>query len=157
MSAADLYQELIVAHAKAPRYPAIPEGVLIVRRDNPMCGDRVDIGTIVEGSKLISVGVVIRGCALCVASASMMSEAVTGMHLEPIRSLTAQFIASLNKPTNQQADKQTKTEISQATVSLGELDAFQGVRQVPSRKKCATLPWEALLTALNDFPPQHER
>ncbi len=148
MSAADLYQELIVAHAKVPRYPAIPEGASITRRDNPMCGDRIDIGTIVLGSKLISMGALIRGCALCVASASMMSEVVTGMHIESIHSLAAQFIASLDKQT----DKQTTAKINQTAVSLGDLDAFQGVREVPSRKKCATLPWEALLAALNDSP-----
>ena len=129
----DLYQELILDHYKNPRHAAkIPEERVLVDEQNPTCGDHIRMTAAVQGDKLEDVSIECSGCAICTASASMMSERVVGQSLTEIRAFTSRF----------QAMMRGGEEISDD--DLGDLAALKGVRKFPMRVKCATMPWHAL-------------
>jgi nitrogen fixation NifU-like protein len=137
MSAAELYQETIVDHSKAPRNAVIPDDVdAKVRGSNPICGDRVDVGVRMGDGVIVEVAVTARACALCVASGSIMTELVSGRDVSAVRDLAERFEADLDPGADDGAD-------------LGELVSFRGIRRFPSRKGCALLPWHTLLDALS--------
>ena len=139
MSAAELYQKTIVDHAKGPRNAVLPRQIdASVRHHNPVCGDRVDVGVLLRAGVIREVGAVARGCALCVASGSIMTELVHGANVAAVRALARRFAADLAADGAGDADD----------TALGALVAFRGIRQVPSRRACAMLPWDALLDAI---------
>jgi nitrogen fixation NifU-like protein len=136
MNARDLYQAAIMEHARAPRRAAMPDPAdAAARRSNPLCGDRVDVGVRLVDGVIADAGAVVKGCALCVAAGSMMSERVIGADLAAVQAL----VASLDRLL--EPAERIDTE-------LGELAVFEGVRQHPSRRRCVTLPFEALVEAL---------
>lgn len=135
MNARDLYQSTIMEHARAPRRAAMPASVQApVRRHNPLCGDRVDVGVVIEGGAIADIGVAVRGCALCVAAGSMMAERAIGADRAAVDGLAAAVESLLE---------------GEATgAELGDLEVFEVVRRFPSRKRCVTLPFEALKEAV---------
>lgn len=136
----DLYRDLILDHARSPRhFGRIDEPTHTAEGVNPLCGDKLkmyfcidDQGTILdarfEGS----------GCAISIASASLLTDALSG---RSIRSAREYFEAMINLLTGEVDDI--------SNLDLGKLIALQGVRDFPSRVKCATLAWHALNCALN--------
>ena len=135
----DLYQEVILEHGRRPRHMRRLEPAdAVAQGDNPMCGDRVEVrlrygagGTVAEAAFEA------RGCAISVASADLMAETVTGQGPEDIRALAARFDAMVRTGA-----------CPDCTDRLGTLRPLAGVHDYPSRIKCATLPWNALLSAL---------
>jgi len=130
---ADLYQALIMDRTKNPRHAGKPaqyqaEG----EGDNPMCGDHVHV-YVGEGTQVSHVS---RGCAIMVASAELMADAVAGLTPAQIAQRRAAFEAVVNTGA--------------ADPSLGELNALAGVSEYRSRVRCATLPWSALAQALGE-------
>ena len=133
----DLYQDLVLEHKRAPRH----FGVLAAptheaQGRNPQCGDEVRVQLRVEGDRVRDIAFSGQGCAICVASTSMMTEAVLGEEVEAARALQQRFRAMLTG----QAEPGERP--------LGKLESLAGVRDYPSRVKCALLGWHALMHAL---------
>lgn len=132
----DLYQDVILDRGRKPRH-----GLRLdvfdadARGDNPMCGDRVQVFVRHEGDAVAALGFEARGCAISIASADLMAEAVIGHSDAEITDMASRF-----------ADMARSGETSDP--SLQTLRPLAGVHEYPSRIKCATLPWAALTAAL---------
>lgn len=135
-----LYQAVIVDHDRAPRNAGpLPTATHHATADNPLCGDEVTVHLALAADRTITdVRFEARGCALARAAASLMTERVR--HLDPVaaRALAARF-ARFVRADATPAD----------AADLGDLAAFIGVRTFRSRQACATLPFRALLAALD--------
>jgi nitrogen fixation NifU-like protein len=133
----DLYREVILEHYKSPRNRGrLPEPDVATRGHNPLCGDDVEISLDVEDGAVQDIRFLGRGCAISQASASMLTEAVKGKSLTEARQLVAGFKAMMRG--------ETPTD-----VNLRDVEALQGVRNVPVRIKCAMLAWTTLEEALD--------
>ena len=135
----DLYQEVIVDHNRSPRNFGKPEGYnRIAEGFNPLCGDRLTLYLSVDDTDTIEdIAFEGEGCAISVASASLMTERLKG---QPVSEAEALFGSFRNLVTK--AD-------SEPSADLGKLAALAGVRKFPARVKCATLCWHALESALD--------
>lgn len=131
----ELYQEVILDHNKRPRNKGILEAPS-ARADgyNPLCGDTVSLTLVLEGDWVKDILFEGVGCAISTASASMMTEAVKGKRIDEALELVSAF--------------QTLVTGGEASSELGDLELLGGVREHPSRVKCATLPWHTLRAAL---------
>jgi nitrogen fixation NifU-like protein len=135
----ELYQQLVVEHKRAPRnFGTLDAPTQQARGRNPQCGDEVRVQLRVEGGTLRDIRFDGQGCAICIASASMMTEAVRGRDLAAARELQQRFRAVLTG------------EMEPQDAHLGKLASLAGVRRYPSRIKCALLGWHALMHALAD-------
>lgn len=134
----DLYQEIILDHYKRPRhFRVIPDDEAMVDEENPTCGDHIKLVARVEDGKVSSVEVECQGCAICTASASIMTEKTIGRPVEEVRDLIAQFNEMMRGGPELSDDE------------LGDLVALKGVRKYPLRIKCATMPWHALRVVID--------
>jgi nitrogen fixation NifU-like protein len=138
---AGLYQELVLDHKRAPRHFGHLEAPThSAQGTNPQCGDDLQVDLRVEDGRLRDIAFSGQGCAICVASASMMSEAVIGRDVAAAVALQQRFRSVL---TGQREAEEA---------NLGKLISLAGVRRYPSRIKCALLGWHALIHALTDEP-----
>lgn len=134
-----LYQELVVEHKRAPRhFGTLAAPTHQARGRNPQCGDDVQVQLRVEDGRVADIAFDGQGCAICIASASMMTEAVLGRDLELARDLHQRFRAVLTGKAEPEA------------AQLGKLESLAGVRRYPSRIKCALLGWHALMHAIGE-------
>ena len=139
MSAATdaLYQEVVLEHKRAPRhFGPLAAPTHESRGRNPSCGDEVQVQLKLEDGVVRDIGFTGQGCAICMASTSLMTEAVLGREQEAARALHQRFRAVLTG------------EAQPDEASLGKLVSLAGVRAYPSRIKCALLGWHALMHAL---------
>jgi nitrogen fixation NifU-like protein len=144
-----LYQEVILDHAKHPRNAALVEQhTCKAQGNNPMCGDRVTVTAEVAGDgRLANIGFEGKGCAISIASASMMTEALKGQSRETARRL---FEAVHDLCTGKVEAEAVKDSMGPDVAdSIDKLASLSGVRQFPVRVKCATLPWHALISCLD--------
>jgi nitrogen fixation NifU-like protein len=133
----DLYREVILEHYKSPRNRGrLTEPDVATRGHNPLCGDDVEISMDVEAGTVHDIRFLGRGCSISQASASMLTEAVKGKSIAEARQLVAGFKAMMRG--------ETPTD-----VNLLDLEALQGVRNVPVRIKCAMLAWTTLEEGLD--------
>jgi len=139
----DLYRELILDHARSPRHFGKLDGVSHQAEGiNPLCGDKLRLYLKIGPDQTISaVNFEGSGCAISVASASLLTETVNGLSTERALDYYANVVALLTG-----ADAAT----SETRLDLGKLKALEGVREFPSRVKCATLAWHALHSAINN-------
>jgi nitrogen fixation NifU-like protein len=134
----ELYQEMILEHNKRPRNFRVPEEHNHKAEGyNPLCGDRLTLYLRVDKGVLRDVGFQGKGCAISKASASMMTMAVVGKTKEETEALFEKFHKML-------AGEITPVE----KAALGKLEVFGGVREFPTRVKCATLAWHTLRAAI---------
>jgi nitrogen fixation NifU-like protein len=135
----ELYQEVILDHGRRPRHGhRLACFDVSARGDNPMCGDRMEVFVKLDtAGRVEQTGFEARGCAISVASADLMADVVQGLTPADVRALSLRF-AELVKTGR--ADDGGVLEV---------LRPLAGVHEFPSRVKCATLPWHALLAALN--------
>ena len=134
----ELYQEVILEHGRNPRHQRrLDPFDAAAKGDNPMCGDRVEVRVRMAGGLLAETGFEARGCAISVASADLMAEAVTGRSPAAVRDLAARFRAMLRTGA-----------CPDCAADMAPLLPLSGVHEYKSRLKCATLPWDALLGAL---------
>jgi nitrogen fixation NifU-like protein len=135
----ELYRELILDHAKSPRHFGKLEGATHSADGiNPLCGDKLKLYfRLDEDMRIADACFEGSGCAISVASASLLTETVTGMSATEA---TDFFHAVTDSLTGRSTT---------APIDLGKLRAFQGVKEFPSRVKCATLSWHAMNAALN--------
>lgn len=135
----DLYQEVILDHSKNPRnFGEVDDANRQARGNNPLCGDRVSVYLTVDGDHIHDAHFDARGCAISIASASMMTEMIKGKTIEQAKSLFDRFHALVTSDATGEADE-----------DLAELASLSGVRAFPTRIKCATLAWHAMSAALD--------
>jgi nitrogen fixation protein NifU and related proteins len=143
-----LYQETILDHGKSPRnFRVVEHHTCKAQGNNPMCGDRVTVTARVSpGGVLEDVAFEGKGCAISIASASMMTDALAG---QPVHVAEALFNAVQDLCTGRLDMDQAKAAVPAALGdSVEKLASLSGVRQFPVRVKCATLPWHALMSCL---------
>jgi nitrogen fixation NifU-like protein len=132
----DLYQEVLLEHKRHPRnFGRLQCAHHGATGHNPLCGDTVSLHVADEGDVLADIAFEGQGCAICIASTSLMTEAVKGRPLAEVRRLSAAVHDMLTREA-------PPDETQEA--ALGKLAALQGVRRFPSRIKCAMLGWRAL-------------
>lgn len=135
---AELYQQVILDHNKAPRnYHAMPDATKKADGENPLCGDRVTVFLRLKDEVIEDVSFQGQGCAISKASASLMTASLKGKTLAEAEATFGEFHSMV---TGEPADTQ----------KLGKLAVFSGVRDYPSRVKCATLAWHTLHAALKE-------
>ena len=139
----DLYQEVILDHGRRPRHAQRLEAFdATAKGDNPMCGDRVQVWVKLDADTIGQIGFEARGCAISVASADLMAETVQGRGKADTRALFEAF-----------RDHGPHRHLPGLRAGLAEpmerLAPLSGVHEYPSRVKCATLPWHALIAALD--------
>jgi nitrogen fixation protein NifU and related proteins len=135
----DLYQELILDHKRHPRnFRDMPDATRTVDGHNPLCGDQLRLFVKVADGRVEDVSFIGVGCAISMASASMLTEAVKGKTVEQARRLFADM-------HNLLTSEHPRTD----PAGLGNLGALAGVHEYPMRVKCATLSWHTLDTALS--------
>lgn len=136
----DLYQEVILDHGRRPRHgQRLAAFDVTAKGDNPMCGDRVQVFVCHDDAgRIAAAGFEARGCAISVASADLMAETVTGHTDAEVRELAARF-----------RDMARTGAAPGDDAAMERLRPLAGVHEFPSRVKCATLPWHALLAALD--------
>jgi nitrogen fixation protein NifU and related proteins len=133
----ELYQELILEHSKAPRnYREIALATGKAEGYNPLCGDRFTVFVRIEGDSIRDVAFQGSGCAISKASASLMTQSVKGKTKEQAKKIFEQFHRTVTGNHNRDS------------AELGKLGVFAGVRNFPTRVKCATLAWHTLQAAL---------
>nr|WP_294526561.1 SUF system NifU family Fe-S cluster assembly protein [uncultured Rhodopila sp.] len=139
----DLYQDVILDHGRKPRHAQrLAAFDATAKGDNPMCGDRVEVWVKFDGDRLGRVGFEARGCAISVASADLMAETVQGRGKADTKALFEAFRTL--------ARTGACPDCGQALAEpLERLAPLAGVHEYPSRVKCATLPWHALIAALD--------
>lgn len=139
---AELYQEIILDHNHRPRnFRVIADADRRIEAFNPLCGDRLTLYLKLEGDRIADISFQGEGCAISMASVSMLSERLKGMNVGDAQALFETVHQLLTSEQHQAMPE-----------DLGELEALAGVRKYPMRIKCATLSWHALKAALN-----HER
>jgi nitrogen fixation NifU-like protein len=140
----DLYQEVILDHGRRPRHGhRLAAYDVTAKGDNPMCGDRVEVFVkLADDGSIADTGFEARGCAISVASADLMAETVRGRSKSDTRALFETFREMVRTGTCPQHD-------ALFDEPLDRLAPLAGVHEYPSRVKCATLPWHALVAALD--------
>lgn len=139
----DLYQELILDHGKRPRnFHNLEQPTCSVEGYNPLCGDHFTVHLEMDGDKISDVAFEGAGCAISTASASIMTQALKGKTREDARVLFKKFHSMV---TNEPLEANLPDE-----PGLGKLEVFAGVREYPTRVKCATLAWHTLNAALEN-------
>lgn len=133
----DMYRDIIMEHYRYPRgHKEIIDPDLINGGQNPACGDEIEVKVKMDGDKVGDVSVDCVGCAISVASGSMLAEVVEGKTIEEIKKISAVVKALL------------KGEEITEDMELGDLEALKGVRNFPVRVKCALLSWTTLVDAI---------
>ena len=134
-----LYQEVILDHNKKPRnYGTLEHASHHAQGHNPLCGDHLSVALQLQGETIDQIAFHGESCAICKASASMMTAAVKGKTREQAQALTREFLAMATG----------KLDLAQPN-QIGRLAVFAGVRDLPTRVKCAILPWHTLQAAFN--------
>ncbi len=136
----ELYRELILDHARSPRhFGRLENATHEAAGINPLCGDKLRLYLQVDDDNRIEdTSFEGTGCAISVASASLLTDTIIG---QPVDKAEAYF-ESVTK-------RLTHGEPAELDQNLEKLRALDGVREFPSRVKCATLAWHALHSALN--------
>lgn len=143
MNLDSLYQEVILDHAKNPHnYGELDPCDGHGHRLNPTCGDTVDVYLTLDNEKRIEqVTFKGQGCAISQASASMMTDIIRGKTLDEAHKALRDFQGKM-------MDKDAEFVFDEP--AMEELEALQGVRQFPTRIRCATLAWHTLEDALSE-------
>jgi len=140
----DLYQEVILDHGRKPRnLRRLDDADRSARGDNPMCGDRMELFLKLspDGERIADAAFQGRGCAISVASASLMTETVRGKSRAEAREMSDRFRTLAMTGACPDCGGAIAEEMER-------LQALSGVHEFPSRVKCATLAWHTLNAAL---------
>ena len=143
MDLKQLYQDIILEHGKSPRNLGKCEGYNHEAKGyNPLCGDKVHVYLKLDNRKKVeSLTFEGDGCAISLASASIMTELIKGKSFEVAREIMNAFLNMIKKTSEIQSnhlDKDQKTKLM----------SLSGVKQFPMRVKCATLSWHTLVSAM---------
>jgi nitrogen fixation NifU-like protein len=139
MDLKDLYRDVIVDHNRNPRnFREMPDADRRADGFNPLCGDKLTVFVKLDGDRISDVSFQGSGCAISVASASLLTESVKGKAVPDAERLFGKM-----------HDLLTRDDADVDVESLGKLGALSGVREFPARVKCASLCWHTLEAALH--------
>ena len=143
MDLKQLYQDIILEHGKSPKNRGKCEGYNYNAKGfNPLCGDKVHIYLKLDSKKKVEgLSFEGEGCAISLASASIMTELVKGKSFEEVKEIMSAFMNMVRKTSEIQSnylDEDQKTKLM----------SLSGVKQFPMRVKCATLSWHTLVSAM---------
>ncbi|MDJ0929325.1 MAG: SUF system NifU family Fe-S cluster assembly protein [Gammaproteobacteria bacterium] len=134
----DLYRNTVLEHSRTPRnFGRIDDADRQAEGHNPLCGDKLTVYLKIPGDHIDTVHFEGVGCAICMASASLMTEVVAGQSIDAARNTSESVLGTFADPDRD------------AENLPGQVPALAGVRSYPSRIKCATLPWKTLIQALS--------
>lgn len=134
----ELYKQAVVEHSKHPRNEGpLPEANAEATTINPLCGDKVTVRAVVDDGRIVTLRFQGRGCAIAMASASMMSELLEGRSVEEALETATTLTAVV-------AGEQEGPDDAEHPIAR-----LRGVRAFPARRRCATLAWETLEQALS--------
>jgi len=137
MDLKDLYRDVIIDHNRRPRnFGRLEKPDAHAEGFNPLCGDRLDLYVALDGDRIRDLSFEGKGCAISVASASLMTEALKG-----------RTRAEAHRYFEEMHNLLTRVNFN-PTLELGKLAALSGVREFPVRVKCASLCWHTLNAAL---------
>ena len=137
----DLYQEVILDHNRRPHnFRVIDNASAKQEGYNPLCGDRLTLFLTLDGEVIKDAAFQGTGCAISKASASLMTDALKGKTVPEARELFDRFHEMIT------------SEPGTPTADLGKLSVFAGVREFPTRIKCASLAWHTMKAAVADDP-----
>lgn len=137
----NLYKQVILDHSRQPRnFGDLPGATLTEGGHNPSCGDQVQVQVQLDGPVIRQARFTGKGCAISVASASLMTQAIQGRTTDEARELSRAFSHMIRTGETDEA--------------LGDLSALQGVHTLATRTKCAALPWQTLDVLLAGAPPE---
>lgn len=140
---AQLYHEVIVDHGKNPRNFGALKNALELQGLNPLCGDQMTLYLRIGQDRIVDAKFSGQGCAISMASCSLMTQAVKGKTVAEAKALFEAFHGLLMK----------EQALENVEAILGKLAILQGVAEYPSRVKCASLGWHTLNALLDG---QHE-
>ena len=144
MELKELYQEIILDHAKNPRNKGKCDGYSHdAKAHNPLCGDKVHIYLKLDSEKNISrLTFEGEGCAISLASASILTDILKGQNLQFSKKVAEDFLNMLKNKT-----KITLNSLSDDQITT--ISSLSGVQEFPMRIKCATMAWHTLLSAFD--------
>ena len=143
MDLKQLYQDIILEHGKSPRNLGKCEGYSHEAKGyNPLCGDKVHVYLKLDNRKKVGdLTFEGDGCAISLASASIMTELVKGKSFEEVKEIMDAFLNMIKNTSEIQTnhlDEEEKTKLM----------SLSGIKQFPMRVKCATLSWHTLVSAI---------
>ena len=143
MELKELYQEIILDHGKNPRNKGKCDGFTNdAKAHNPLCGDKVHMYLKLNKDKEIeNLSFEGEGCAISLASASILTDTLKGRELSFIKKVSEDFLSMIKNKTKITLNSLTEDQITTIT-------SLSGVQEFPMRVKCATMAWHALLSAL---------
>ena len=142
MALDELYQEILLDHYKRPRNKgriAAPD--ITIELKNPLCGDKIFLFLKMAGDRVQEVAFEGEGCVISQASASVMTEKISGLTIDEIDRLVTRFVQMVKNEPGQ----------TQQPIEDEELNAFRGVCEFPTRVKCALLAWRTLQQGLESY------
>ena len=151
MELKELYQEIILDHAKNPRNRGKCDGYNSdAKAHNPLCGDKVHIYLQLDEDKNIT-GLSFEGdgCAISLASASILTDTIKGKNLSFTKKMIEDFLGMLTKKTKITLNSLTEDQITTIT-------SLSGVQEFPMRIICATMAWHTLLSAIEKKTTSYE-
>tara|TARA_B100000029_G_C17336995_1_gene873864 strand:- start:70 stop:543 length:474 start_codon:yes stop_codon:yes gene_type:complete len=145
MNLKDLYQEIILDHGKNPRnLKSINNYNKDAKGHNPLCGDKVHIYLKLNNKKKIEdISFEGTGCAISMASASIMTDLFKGKDEKEVKEIVSDFLDMIKEKPELSTNKLKEDEKT-------KLMCLSGVKQYPMRVKCATLSWHTLTSAMNN-------
>ena len=145
MNLKELYQELILEHGKNPRNLGKTENFnKDAKGNNPLCGDNVHVYLkLNDQRKVEDISFEGSGCAISMASASIMTDLIKGKNEHEAKEIVEDFLGMIKEKPDLKSDKLKKDEKT-------KLMCLSGVKQYPMRVKCATLSWHTLTSAMNN-------
>ena len=145
MELKELYQEIILDHAKNPRNKGKCDGYNHdAKAHNPLCGDKVHIYLKLDKNKNIkNLSFEGDGCAISLASASILTDTLKGKDLSFTKKVAEDFLNMLRKKTKITLNSLTEDQVTTIT-------SLSGVQEFPMRIKCATMAWHTLLSAIEN-------
>ena len=145
MNIKELYQEIILDHGKNPRNLRKTENFnKDAKGNNPLCGDNVHVYLkLNENKKVEDISFEGSGCAISMASASIMTDLVRGKEEKEVKEIVEDFLGMIKENPDLKSDKLKEDEKT-------KLMCLSGVKQYPMRVKCATLSWHTLVSAIDN-------
>jgi nitrogen fixation NifU-like protein len=139
LSLEELYKEVILDHYRAPRNKGrVDPHDVALERNNPLCGDEIELFLKFDGDTLTGIGFEGKGCSISQASTSMMTEKVKGLDAKEARELAESIKRMMAGEEEGDVDR------------LEDLVSLKGVVKYPVRIKCALLGWNTLLEGLDE-------
>jgi nitrogen fixation NifU-like protein len=132
-----LYQDVIIEHGRQPRnFKKMTPPCISIEGDNPLCGDNIILHLRLDNDCIQAISFEGHGCAISMASCSLMTEAVKGKMIEEAKQIFHAFHAMIT------SEQEVKHQ------ALAKLESLVGVKAFPARVKCATLAWHTMFAAL---------